>query len=147
MKRILFLFLGLTLISLSACSEDDDKSDVNYVSAKFNGVEERFTIISVDTQEYPEEGYTDIVVRATKNNDPSRIVTIASELGVTGENIIWGFYFETENEYYEQDPTNFTSNLTSNANGSYVGTFSGSAIEESNGSVMVVTNGSFNIRY
>jgi hypothetical protein len=145
MKKLLFLFLGLTLVTLTACSNDDDKADVNYVSAKFNGVEERFTIISVDKVDY--DGYTDIIVRATKNGDPTRTVTLASEFGVTGPNIMWGFYFETEDGYYEQDPANFSSNLTSNSNGSYAGTFSGSIVEESNGSVIVVTNGSFNIKY
>lgn len=143
MKKHLFFLVSFAFIIVMGCS-DDDKADVNFVTAKFNGVEERFTIISVDTVEYDE--YTDIVVRATKNNDSSRVITIASEFGVTGSNTIWGFYFQTGDGYYEQDTT-FSSNLTSNSAGSYAGVFSGSIVEDTNGSVIVVTNGSFNIKY
>lgn len=145
MKKTLFLFLSFTILSLIGCSKDDDKADVNYITAKFNGVEERFTIISVDKVDY--DGYTDIVVRATPNNDLTKIVTIGSEYGVVGPNEIWGFSYETDSAYYEQDASNFTSNITVNSDGNYVGTFSGSLIEENNGNVLVVTSGSFNIKY
>jgi hypothetical protein len=146
MKKILFLFLSVTFImTVSSCSKDDDKADVNFITAKFNGVEERFTIISVILIDY--DTYTDVVVRATPNSEPAKIVTIASEFGITGANIIWGFYYKTPVEYFEIDSSNFTSTVTSNSNGNYAGTFSGSVIEENNGNVVVVTNGSFNIKY
>ncbi len=145
MKKTLFLFLSFSLFSLIGCSKDDDRSDVNYITAKFNGVEERFTIISVDKVDY--DGYSDIVVRATPNNDLTKVVTIGAEFGIVGPNEIWGFSYETENEYFEQDYNNFSSNITTNSSGNFAGTFSGAAIEETNGNVLVITNGSFNIKY
>jgi len=118
---------------------------VNYVTAKFNNVEIKFNIISVDKIDY--DGYSDIIVTATTNSDPTKVITIASEYGVTGQNLIWGFDYETADGYYVQDSDNFTSNLTTNSDGKYIGTFSGSLVDDSNGNVMVLTNGAFNIAY
>lgn len=145
MKKILFLLLSFTLVGISSCSSDDDKADVNYVTAKFNGVEIKFNIISVDKINY--DGYSDIIVTATTNSDPTKVITIASEYGATGQNKIWGFDYETADGYYIQDSDNFTSNLTTNSDGKYIGTFSGSLVEDTNGNVMVLTNGAFNIAY
>jgi len=146
MKKILFLFLSVTFImTVSSCSKDDDKADVNFITAKFNGVEERFTIISVSLVDY--DTYTDVVVRARPNNEPAKIVTIGSEFGITGLNKIWGFYYETLDEYYESTNGDFISNITKNSNGNYAATFSGSIIEENTGSVIMITDGSFNIIY
>ena len=145
MKKILFLLLSFTLVGITSCSSDDDKADVNYVTAKFNGVEIKFNIISVDKIDY--DVYSDIIVTATTNSDPTKKITISSEYGVTGQNIIWGFDYETADGYYVQDSDNFTSNLTTNSDGKYIGTFSGSLVEDTNGNVMVLTNGAFNIAY
>lgn len=145
MKKILFLLLSFTLVGISSCSSDDDKADVNYVTAKFNNVEIKFNIISVDKIDY--DGYSDIIVTATTNSDPTKVITIASEYGVTGQNEIWGFDYETADEYFVQDAANFTSTLTTNSDGKYIGTFSGSLVEDTNGNVMVLTNGAFNIAY
>ena len=145
MKKILFLLLSFTLVGITSCSSDDDKADVNYVTAKFNGVETKFNIISVDKIDY--DGYSDIIVTATTNSDPTKVITIASEYGVTGQNEIWGFDYETADEYFVQDAANFTSTLTTNSDGKYIGTFSGSLVEDTNGNVMVLTNGAFNIAY
>lgn len=145
MKKILFLLLSFTLVGITSCSSDDDKADVNYVTAKFNNVEIKFNIISVDKIDY--DGYSDIIVTATTNSDPTKVITIASEYGVTGQNLIWGFDYETADGYYVQDSDNFTSNLTTNSDGKYIGTFSGSLVDDSNGNVMVLTNGAFNIAY
>lgn len=145
MKKILFLLLSFTLVGITSCSSDDDKADVNYVTAKFNNVEIKFNIISVDKIDY--DGYSDIIVTATTNSDPTKVITIASEYGVTGQNEIWGFDYETADEYFVQDAANFTSTLTTNSDGKYIGTFSGSLVEDTNGNVMVLTNGAFNIAY
>ena len=145
MKKTLFLFLSFSLFSLIGCSNDDDKADVNYITAKFNGTEERFTIISVDIVPY--DGYSDIVVRATPNNDLTKVLTIGGEYGATGSDVIWGLSYETEDEYFEQYDTDLQSNITANAEGNFTGTFSGSLIEENSGNVLVITNGSFNIKY
>ena len=145
MKKILFLLLSFTLVGITSCSSDDDKADVNYVTAKFNGVETKFNIISVDKIDY--DGYSDIIVTATTNSDPTKVITIASECGVTGQNEIWGFDYETADGYFVQDAANFTSTLTTNSDGKYIGTFSGSLVEDTNGNVMVLTNGAFNIAY
>jgi hypothetical protein len=145
MKKILFLLLSFTLAGITSCSSDDDKADVNYVTAKFNGVEIKFNIISVDKIDY--DVYSDIIVTATTNSDPTKKITISSEYGVTGQNEIWRFDYETTDGYYVQDFNNFTSTLTTNSAGKYIGTFSGSLVDDSNGNVMVLTNGAFNIAY
>ena len=145
MKKILFLLLSFTLVGITSCSSDDDKADVNYVTAKFNGVEIKFNIISVDKIDY--DVYSDIIVTATTNSDPTKKITISSEYGVTGQNEIWRFDYETTDGYYVQDFNNFTSTLTTNSAGKYIGTFSGSLVDDSNGNVMVLTNGAFNIAY
>lgn len=144
MKKLLFLATCVFITLLTSCSSDDNKSDVNYISAKFNGVQQKFNIISVDIIDY--EGYSDIEVSGTMNSDNSKRIDIKSEYGVTGNNIIWGVYYTLNGSFYEIVSENFNSSITENSSGKYKGTFSGSVINDE-GVVIEITEGDFNILY
>lgn len=117
MKNKILLFLCFALIGICSCSSDDDKSDVNFIRAKFDGVEVKFNIINVVvTPEMtdPDTNYTykDIIVTATMNSDTSKTIILQSEYGVTGD-IIWGVYYTNDGTYYENDTE--SSNVTENS--------------------------------
>jgi hypothetical protein len=143
-EKKLLLICCFILIGIYSCSSDDNKSDVNFIRAKFNGIEQKFNIISVDKVDYVNEGYSDVEVTATMTSDASKIFIIKSEFGVTGD-IIWGIYYTTSGIYYQND-VNFTnSNVTENSAGKYKGTFSTTLNgQEEN---ILITEGSFNIIY
>ncbi|UPQ78240.1 hypothetical protein M0M57_11485 [Flavobacterium azooxidireducens] len=143
MKNKILLIVCFALIGIYSCSSDDDKSDVNFINAKFNNVEQKFNIISVDKVDYIDEGYSDVIVTAKMSSDASKIIILKSEYGVTGD-IIWGIYYTTDGTYYENDTE--SSNVTENSNGRYKGTFSGSLSSEGGGTIMI-TDGSFDIIY
>ncbi|HRE76866.1 MAG TPA: hypothetical protein PLL09_03475 [Flavobacterium sp.] len=149
MKNKLLLILSFALLGIYSCSSDDDKSDVNFIRAKFDGVEQKFNIINVVvTPEMtdPETNYTykDIIVTATMNSDATKIFVLKSEYNVTGD-IIWGMYYTTDETYYENDENFTNSNVTENSNGRYKGTFYGS-LNNASGTI-VITDGSFDIIY
>lgn len=147
MKNKIILFLSFALLGVSSCSSDDDKSEVNFIRAKFDGVEQKFNIISVDivpeTDPITNISYEDIYITATMSGDSSKTFELRSEYDSTGD-IIWGIYYTNEGTYYENDTE--TSNVTDNSNGRYKGTFSGSLITEGGGTMMI-TEGSFDIIY
>jgi len=144
MKNKILLIVCFALISICSCSSDDDKSEVNFIRAKFNGVEQKFNIISVDKVDYIEEGYSDVEVTATMSSDATKIFVLKSEYDVTGD-IIWGIYYTTDGIYYQNDENFTNSNVTENSNGRYKGTFS-TTINNDEGSI-VITEGSFDIIY
>ena len=144
MKNKLLLILSFALIGIYSCSTDDDKSEVNFIRAKFNGIEKKFNIISVDIVNYVIEGYSDIEVTATMTSDATKIIVLKSEYGTTGD-IIWGMYYTTDGTYYQNDENLTNSNVTVNSPGRYTGTFSGT-LNSSTG-IVLVTEGSFDIIY
>jgi len=144
MKNKLLLILSFALIGIYSCSTDDDKSEVNFIRAKFNGIEQKFNIISVDIVDYVIEGYSDIEVTATMTSDATKTIVLKSEYGTTGD-IIWGMYYTTDGTYYQNDENLTNSNVTVNSPGRYNGTFSGT-LNSSTG-IVLVTEGSFDIIY
>lgn len=145
MKKIFLFFVSISLLGISSCSSDDDKNEVNFITARFNNVEQKFNIISVDMVNY--DGYTDIEVSATMSSDPTKSIEIKSQYGVTGEDIIWGVYYLADGKYYEINVNSFISNVTENSSNRFTGTFSGPLIEITDQSVMNITGGSFDIVY
>ncbi len=144
MKNNLFFILSFVLLGVASCSSDDDKADVNFIRAKFNGVEQKFNIISVDKVDYPDEGYSDVEVTATMSSDATKTFILKSEFGVTG-NIIWGIYYTSDGVFYENNSE--ASDVTENSGGRYKGTFSGTLYNEGNGDTIMLTEGSFDIIY
>lgn len=146
MKNYFFYFFIASLSILTSCSSDSDKSDVNYIKAKINGVDLKFNIISVDIEDYTE--YKDIIISATMESDPTKSIIIASQYDVTGEGEIWRCSHYSGSDYYEiQNADTFISNITKNSSGIYEATFSGNLINMNDDSVITLTNGSMKIKY
>lgn len=146
MKSKYLLVIIFSITTLFSCSSDSDKSDVNYIKAKINGVDLKFNIISVDIEDYIE--YKDIIISATMESDPSKSIIIASQFGVTGEGEIWRCSHYSGSDYYEiQNADTFISNITKNSSGNYEATFSGNLINMNDDSVIALTNGTMKIKY
>lgn len=150
MKNKILLFLCFALIGICSCSSDDDKSDVNFIRAKFDGVEVKFNIINVVvTPEItdPDTNYTykDIIVTATMNSDTSKTLMMTSEYNVTDVDEIWRFSYSNNGVTYELNEENFSSEIVENSGGRYKGTFYGNLIGSSG--TIVITDGSFDIIY
>lgn len=151
MKNKLLLFLSVALLGVSSCSSDENRADVNFIRAKFNGVELKFNIINVVvtseiTDPVTNYTYRDIITTATMNSDPSKILVMSSEYNITGENEIWRFSYGNSGEFYEINANEFNSQISNNSPGRYKGTYSGNLINGS-GEVMTITNGTFDIIY
>lgn len=146
MKSKYLLVIIFSITTLFSCSSDSDKSDVNYIKAKINGVDLKFNIISVDIEDYTE--YKDIIISATMESDPTKSIIIASQYDVTGEGEIWRCTHYSNGFYYEiQNADIFVSNITKNSSGKYEATFSGNLINPVDDSVITLTNGSMKIKY
>ena len=130
MKLKYLLVSIFSIIILYSCSSDSDKSDINFIKAKINGVDMKFNIISVDREDYTE--YKDIIISATMESDPSKSIIIASQFGITGESEIWRCTHYSNGSYFEiQNVDTFISNISKNSTGNYEATFSGNLINVS----------------
>jgi hypothetical protein len=146
MKSNHFFSLIFCYFIFLSCSTDNDRSDVNFIRANINGIDLKFNIISVDTEDYTE--YIDIIVSATMESDPSKKIIIASQFGITGENEIWRCDYFTNNTFYRiQNPEAFLSNITKNSDNQYNATFSGNLINPETDEIFVLTNGEMKIKY
>lgn len=151
MKHKILLFLSFALIGIYSCSSDDDKSDVNFIRAKFDNVELKFNIINVNVTEEitdPNTNYTyrDIIVSATMNSDATKTLIMTSEYNVTDVDEIWRFTYNNNGVIYELNEENFSSDIVENSGGRYKGTFSGSLSSDEGGTI-TITEGSFDIIY
>ena len=144
MKYFKLLLCAITIVSVFACSSDDDSGDNGNSSANIiftvDGVEYRFgngvfydsstsTIANLDTLE------------AIENPDNGSSVVV-TPLG-TGDQAVQTIFITLDRVSYFSD--NITTNVTINDSSRLEGTFQGS-FRNANGSVFItVTNGSFSI--
>lgn len=146
MKSNYLLVAIFSIVTLFSCSSDSDKSDINYIKAKINGVDMKFNKISVDIEDYTE--YKDVIISATMESDLTKKIIIASQFGVIGESEIWRCSYYTNGTFYEiQNVDSFISSITKNSSGRYVATFTGSLVNLEDDSLITLTNGSMNIKY
>lgn len=150
MKKTIILVLSFILLANFSCSSDDDKSEVNFIRAKFNNIDTKFNIINVQvtpeiTDPITNYSYKDIIVTATMNSDAAKTLIISSEFNVTGSNEIWRFTYINNGIFYDLDEDNFYSEITKNSDGKYKGTFYGTLSGSAEN--IVLTDGIFDIIY
>lgn len=146
MRKFTFLLLFVAAAFLSSCSSDDSSATGRRVKAKIDGVEHVFNTIQVTKTEYPEEGYTDVTISATADNDPSKMVSLIVTQGVTGTDASWYFaYFLDETAYPKNDA--FLTNVSKSTNNHVKGTFSGTVISTEDDSEIVFSDGTFDVTY
>jgi hypothetical protein len=145
MKKIAFALLFVAALFLPSCTSDDS-TDKRTIKAKIDGIEHIFNTVQVEETPYPDEGYTDVTISATLDNDPSKMVSIIVTQGVTGDDASWYFaYFLDETAYPKNDA--FTTNVDKSTNNHVKGTFSGTVISTEDDSEIVFTDGTFDVTY
>ena len=152
MKKIFVFFTLFVFAFLSSCDskDNDDFQSTNFLKATINGTEIVFDTFNIEKTDYPEDGYSDIQVTATKSGDPSKKIILEMEHLATGTEPCFEFQYVDEDIYYIINPRENTSlviDVTENTTNKLKGTFTGTIPEyEGTGSV-IITGGSFDIVY
>ena len=149
MKRLLTLLIIAGTV-LTSCSKDDDNpKPKSQVKATIEGVEITFNTVNVELYHYPQEGYTDVEVTASVNNDPTRLITFIVKRNVVGPHASWYFsYFENATAFPKVEGE-FSTVVNENTQTTLKGTFSGTVrsvgnpVEENR----TLANGTFDITY
>lgn len=151
MKKQFALILIVVLSSLHiSCSSDDNKEKGNFIKARFNNKDVRFNITATEQLgPFTTDGYTyfDVKVSAVDKNDADKVLIMSSEKGVVGTNLIWRFDFYDNNVFYTKENNSFTTIITENSNSKYIGSFSGTLINNDTSDIITVTNGIFEIKF
>ena len=146
MKKVLLFVAVLAAFNFTSCSDDEDggggSAAASRVKATIDGVPYTFDV--VDVVEVPEDGYTDLYITASLEDNPDTYVTVKVAEGNVGEDAIWEFvYWPNGDAHTTLD--GFTSNITTNDNSKIEGTFSGSVQLDDTSPIHVVTDGQINI--
>lgn len=154
--RKIFLFTAVLALGLTSCSSDDNSGGNggggnSELKVTIDGVQKTFNTVVVN--KHVEDGWTELAVTATIDNDSSEIITFRVDEGEVGAYTIWSFE-------YSKDATSFSTNggditfssvVQTNSNGKLKGTFTGSLSSWSNQNqeytYITTTNGSFDISY
>lgn len=154
MKKLLILSAVVVTAILSGCSSDKNKSEpiaapANFMKSTVNGVDVNYDFMTANKQSYTSNGiqYTDLIINASKSDDPSKSITFKSAYLQPGSQSV--FYFELNNNQLEYDTNNLDSfiTLTESTANRVRGTFAGTLSNFDNTNSAVVTNGSFDIRF
>ena len=148
MKKLLLLCTLVLVLIFPSCSSDSENTP-SVVTARIDGVDYVFNTVNVDTETYTEEGftYTDVIVTASINSDPSNRISFIVEQHVLGLDASWYFaYFLNETAHPRMD--DFQVSVTQNTNNRLVGSFAGQVqADEEPFNVVDIEAGTFNITY
>ena len=149
MKKSLLVLL-FAIPFFTSCSKDDDSSvKTSLVSVKIDGEQKIFNTIHVDTENYTEDGasWTDVIVTASINNDPSQRISFIVERYALGLDASWYFAYFLDDTAYPKDP-NFQVAVTENTDHHIKGTFAGQATTDDGTNVTAdFENGTFDVYY
>lgn len=150
-KTFLFFTLFVFAFLLSCDSKDnDDSQSTNFLKATINGTEIVFDTFSVEKTDYPDDGYSDIQVTATKSSDPTKKIILELEHLAIGTEPCFEFQYIDEDKYYIINPRENTSlviDVTENTTNKLKGTFSGTVAEYEGSGSVEISAGSFDIVY
>jgi hypothetical protein len=152
MKKIFLFFTLFVFAFLLSCDskDNDDSKSTNFLKAIINGTEVVFDTFAVEKTDYPDDGYSDIQVTATKSSDPSKKIILEMEYLATGTEPCFEFQYVDEDKYYIINPRENISlviDVTENATNKLKGTFSGSVAEYEGPGSVEISAGSFDIVY
>jgi hypothetical protein len=146
-KSYLFILVTFWMLFLSACSNDlDSGKPISNLTMKVGGVVKNFNNITV--KEVPYADYSDLIVTARNNENPTEFVTFGLGKGDVGPSNSWGFEYTLNGVFYSEDQgiNGVNSNLTTNESNKLIGTFSG-AVTSSENIILELSQGAFNITY
>lgn len=147
MKKLLLFSALLLVFVFPSCSSDSDGASQSKVTARIDGVDHTFNTVNVNLIDYPEEGYTDVEVTASKDNNPDLRISFVVERHVLGLEASWFFgYFLNETFYPKMD--GFQVSVTENTDNKLKGTFAGQVQADVEPfDIVDIENGTFDIVY
>lgn len=155
MKKLLLLIAVAATALSSGCGSDDNNSEpvitpTNFIRSTVNGVDVNYDVMATTKESYTIDGvdYTDLIVTASKSNDPSKSITFSSAYLESGTESV--FYFELNHDELEYDtgnPHSFVITLSESTANNVKGTFAGTLSNFDNTNSAVVTNGTFDIKF
>ncbi len=147
MKRILPILFAASILLFTSCSEDSPAPRPSVVTAKIDGVDYTFNTINVHPVDYPDEGYTDLEVTASIDNNPDNRISFVIEKFAKGTSASWYFAYFLHETAYPKEP-DFIVDVTDNDNHHLKGTFSGQVKADVEPfDVIQFENGTFDIIY
>lgn len=152
MKKLFIFFTAITILTLSSCSKDDNNTNTSTKSLKanINGADVTFDTFKVDKVDYPDEGYSDLTVTATKSDDETKTIIFNLEYNVIGKETCYFFSYQDGEDLYVHESENetFEVNITENSeNGHIKGTFVGTISGDGTPGSVTIPNGNFDITY
>jgi hypothetical protein len=138
-KLFLFVAAATLTLSLNSCSKDDGGGDT--LSMKIGGVKKSFKVDVIESDESVTLlGYTG------STSNPTEILTVDIEPGATGAEAVNSIsYTDASDVTYFDNVTN--SSVTVNNGSSVKGTFSGSMSPIGEGADILITEGTFSVKY
>ena len=147
MKKTLLICSLLLVFIISSCSSDDSGGTRSSVTARIDGTDYIFNTVNTLVVPYPEEGYADVEVTASINNNPDKRISFVVERYALGLEASWFFAYFLNDTFHEKLP-GFQVSVTENTDNSLKGTFAGEVqSDEEPFDVITIENGVFNIRY
>jgi len=149
MKKSLLIALSTVALLFVSCSKDDSSAKNSVVSAKIDGVQKIFNTVHVDTQDYTENDvtWTDVIVTASINNDPSLRISFIAERYAVGLDASYYFAYFLDDTAFPKEP-GFQVSVTDNTAHTLKGTFAGQVRSDDGTDVVAdIENGTFNIYY
>lgn len=146
-KSYLFILVTFWMLFLSACSNDHDSGKpISNLTMKVGGVVKNFNNITV--KEVPYADYSDLIITARNNENPTEFVTFGIGKGDIGPGNSWGFEYTLNGVFYSEDQgiNGINSNTITNESNKLTGTFSG-AVTSSENIILELSQGAFNITY
>ncbi len=146
-KSYLLILVTFWILFLSACSNDRDSGKpISNLTMKVGGVVKNFNNITV--KEVPYADYSDLIITARNNENPTEFVTFGLGKGDVGPSNSWGFEYTLNGVFYSEDQgiNGINSNITTNESNKLIGTFSG-AVTSSENIILELSQGAFNITY
>ena len=146
-KSYLFILVTFWTLFLSACSNDHDSGKpISNLTMKVGGVVKNFNNITV--KEVPYADYSDLIITARNNENPTEFVTFGIGKGDIGPGNSWGFEYTLNGVFYSEDQgiNGINSNTITNESNKLTGTFSG-AVTSSENIILELSQGAFNITY
>ena len=149
-KLCLLVVFALSMTTLNSCSGDDSGSAANKITAKINGVNTTFDIISVAHDYNTIDGveYDTLTISAGSTSSDT-VILFSVDKGEVGANTINSMRFTVNGVYYYgYEDTDYVTSLSVNsATGNRLkGTFSGTIHNGNNGNIPV-TNGMLDFNY
>lgn len=146
-KTFLFLLATSLTLFLCACTNDGDSGKpISSVTMKVGGVVKNFSKITV--KEVPYADYTDLIITARNNEDPTEFVTFGLGKGDVGTGNSWGFEYTLNGIYYSEElgGGGINSTIVINESNKLTGTFSG-IVTSSENVILELSQGTFDITY